>query len=103
MKKYKKYKMDTDTIFNIFIIIVFVSLSVFFGIREMHYNCVGHFDYTVKEGDTISSILNHYYGDDENMNEIFKDSYGFPTVGDRIYEGQIISLPLYKWSEINTK
>lgn len=99
----RKYRWNPEKVdASILIIAILVAIGIFFGVREMHYNCVDHFNYTVEEGDTITSILSHYYSSEKDMSEIFKDTYGFPTLGDTIYEGQMVSLPLYKWNSCTT-
>lgn len=99
-KRYRvKWEKFIPTIAIAIAIMVFVGMTIS---TENHYNCVGHFEYTVVEGDTISGILDRYYGNDPRKEQIFRDSCGFPTVGDIIYEGQTVELPLYKWNSTIT-
>ncbi len=49
--------------------------------------------YTVKEGDSLSKIAQHYYGDPTKYNQIFEANRPMLKDADEIYPGQVLRIP----------
>ena len=53
----------------------------------------GNRTYTVKSGDTLSAIANHFYNDGSQYTKIFEANKNLLSSPDKIAPGQVLNIP----------
>ena len=62
-------------------------------LKKLVYLVLGGSLYTVKQGDTLSTIAMHHYGDGNRYPEIFDANTDLLDNPNKIYPGQVLIIP----------